>query len=47
MNISYNWLRDLVDTRMTPPELAECLTSVGLAVEAVHLLETDFVLELD
>lgn len=47
MNISYKWLRDLVETRMTPPELAECLTFVGLTVEAVHPKNDDFVLELD
>ncbi len=47
MNISYNWLRELVATKMTPPELARRLTFAGLAVEAVHPAGDDFVLELD
>ncbi len=31
MNISYNWLKDLIAI-----ELAEKLTRVGLAVEGIH-----------
>lgn len=47
MKISYNWLRDLVDTSLAPRELASRLTNIGLAVDAVHEASDDFVLEFD
>ena len=47
MNISYNWLRDLVETRLSPAELRDRLTMVGLAVEGVHETGDDFVLDFD
>ena len=33
MNISYNWLKDLIEIDLSPDELAKKLTGVGLAVE--------------
>ncbi|MGB9180116.1 MAG: phenylalanine--tRNA ligase subunit beta, partial [Pyrinomonadaceae bacterium] len=45
--ISYNWLKDLVETKLAPRELAERLTMAGLAVEAVQEVGDDFVLEFD
>ncbi|HZI18756.1 MAG TPA: phenylalanine--tRNA ligase subunit beta [Pyrinomonadaceae bacterium] len=47
MDISYNWLRDLVDLEASPREVAERLTMAGLAVDAVKEEEGDFVLEFD
>lgn len=47
MNISYNWLKDLIDIDMTPEDLAGQLTRVGLAVEGVHPHGNDFVLDID
>jgi phenylalanyl-tRNA synthetase beta chain len=47
MLISYNWLRELTGTERTPRELAESLTMVGLAVDAVREAGDDYVLELD
>jgi phenylalanyl-tRNA synthetase beta chain len=47
MNISYNWLKDLVETDLPPQELAEKLTRVGLAVEGIHEAGDDFVLDVD
>ncbi len=47
MNISYNWLKDLVEISLPPPELAKKLTDVGLAVEAIHELGDDFVFDID
>lgn len=54
MNISYNWLRDIIETDLTAGELAERLTRVGLAVDTVHEFSAgdggaakDFVLEID
>ncbi len=36
MQISYNWLKELVDFELSPHELAEKLTSIGTAVESVE-----------
>jgi phenylalanyl-tRNA synthetase beta chain len=47
MNISYNWLKDLVEIDLSPQELARALTRVGLAVEGVHQFEDDFVFDID
>ena len=47
MNISYRWLRELCETPLAPRELAARLTSVGLAVDAVHEAGEDLVLEID
>jgi phenylalanyl-tRNA synthetase beta chain len=47
MNISYNWLKDLIDIQMSPDEVAQRLTSVGLTVESVHPFGDDFVLDVD
>ena len=47
MNISYNWLKDLIDIDLAPDQLANELTRVGLAVEGVHPHNDDFVLDID
>ncbi|HYJ46301.1 MAG TPA: phenylalanine--tRNA ligase subunit beta, partial [Pyrinomonadaceae bacterium] len=47
MNISYNWLTELSATELNPRELAELLTRIGLAVEVVHEVAGDSVLEID
>src|SRR5437868_13647316 len=47
MNISYNWLKDLVEISLTPPELAKKLTDAGLAVEGIHEFGDDFVFDID
>src|SRR5258708_4500049 len=47
MNISYSWLKDLIDIDLSPDELGKKLTSVGLAVEGVHAHDGDFVLDVD
>lgn len=48
MDISYNWLRELVEGELpAPQELAERLTMAGLAVDAVRAEGEDFVLEFD
>src|ERR1043165_8138295 len=47
MNISYNWLKELTSTSLSPRELAELLTRIGLAVEVVHEVGDDSVLEID
>jgi phenylalanyl-tRNA synthetase, beta subunit, non-spirochete bacterial len=47
MNISYNWLKDLIEINLSPQELADKLTNAGLAVDAVHAVGDDYVLEFD
>lgn len=40
MQISYKWLREYVDTELTPNELDDLLTFSGLEVEGVEKVET-------
>ena len=40
MKISYNWLKQYVDFNLTPKDLAEVLTGVGLEVEDIIPFET-------
>lgn len=48
MNISYNWLRELTGTGMSPLELRERLTMVGLAVDSVdEVAGGDYVLDVE
>lgn len=47
MNISYNWLKELIDIDLTVEETAAALTRVGLAVEGIHPHGDDHVLDID
>jgi phenylalanyl-tRNA synthetase beta chain len=47
MLISYNWLRELTNTTLTPLELRERLTMVGLAIDAVEDLAGDSVIDVE
>ena len=47
MNISYNWLKDLVEISLPPAELAKKLTDVGLAVEGITEINGDFKFDID
>ena len=47
MNISYNWLKNLIDFDLSADELAVELTRVGLAVEGIHPQGDDLVLDID
>lgn len=40
MKVSYNWLKDYVDTSATPQELDDLLTFSGLEIEGVERVET-------
>ena len=40
MNISYNWLKEYVDFDLTPQEVADALTSIGLEVDALDEVQT-------
>src|SRR5690606_38492578 len=39
MNISYNWLKNYIDTDKTPEELSLILTDIGLEVETVEKVQ--------
>jgi phenylalanyl-tRNA synthetase beta chain len=47
MNISFNWLKELIDIDLPVDEAAVRLTDVGLAVESVHPYNDDFILDVD
>src|SRR5215470_19169244 len=47
MFISYNWLRELSKTKLTPQEVRERLTDVGLAIDAVEERGDDYVLDVE
>ena len=47
MLISYNWLRELTGTILTPLELRECLTMVGLAIDDFEEAADDYILEVE
>ncbi len=40
MNISYNWLKEYVDFDMTPDEVADALTSIGLETGSVEEVQS-------
>lgn len=47
MFISYEWLKDYTDTQLTPQELRDKLTMVGLAIDAVEQHNSDAVLDVE
>ena len=47
MNISYNWLKDLINIDLSAEETAAALTRVGLAVEGIHTHGDDQVFDID
>jgi len=47
MLISYTWLRELTNTTLTPAELRERLTMVGLAIDAVEEIHGESVLDVE
>lgn len=47
MFISYEWLKELTDTKLTPAELRDRLTMVGLAIDAVEEHNGDAVIDVE
>src|SRR5436190_11992231 len=47
MFISYDWLRELTGSKLSPEEIRDRLTNVGLAVDAVEARAGDFVLDVE
>ncbi|MFH1640354.1 MAG: phenylalanine--tRNA ligase subunit beta [Candidatus Omnitrophota bacterium] len=47
MKVTYNWLKDFVDIRISPRELADKLTMAGLEVTAQEAKGGDFVFEIE
>lgn len=39
MKVSYNWLKQYVDTDLAPEKMGEILTDTGLEVEGIHKIE--------
>lgn len=40
MKISYNWLKNFIQTGKTPQELSEILTDIGLEVESLEMVQS-------
>ncbi len=40
MNVSYKWLREYIDFDLTPQQVSDALTSLGLEVDALEEVET-------
>ena len=47
MKVTYNWLKDFVDIRLSPDELAEKLTLAGLEVVSLNKAAGDFIFEIE
>jgi phenylalanyl-tRNA synthetase beta chain len=47
MNISYNWLKELVKIDLAPRDLATRMTMAGLTVDAIEEHGDDFILEFE
>ena len=47
MFISYDWLKEITETRLSAQEIKERLTMVGLAIDAVENHGSDFVLDVE
>src|SRR5678816_4518509 len=47
MFISYEWLKELTETRLRPEDVRERLTMVGLAIDAVEEHDGDSVLDVE
>ena len=47
MFISYNWLKEITPSQLSPQELREHLTMVGLAIDAVEHHDHDAVLDVE
>ncbi len=47
MKVTYSWLKDFVDLKIPPQELAEKLTMAGLEVVSLEAIDGDFVFEIE
>ncbi len=36
MKLSYNWLKDYLEVDMTPQQIADAMTSIGIEVDGVE-----------
>ncbi|MFH0917937.1 MAG: phenylalanine--tRNA ligase subunit beta [Candidatus Omnitrophota bacterium] len=47
MKITYSWLKDFVDIKISPQKLAQHLTMAGLEIVSLEKIGEDFVLEIE
>jgi len=47
MKVTYRWLKDFVEIKISPPALAEKLTMAGLEVTALERQDNDFVFDIE
>jgi phenylalanyl-tRNA synthetase beta chain len=47
MKVTYNWLKDFLNIKISPQALAEKLTNVGLEVVSLEQVQGDFIFEIE
>lgn len=47
MKLSYTWLKDYIDLKVTPEKLADILTTIGLEVKNIEKVEKDSIFEIE
>ena len=47
MKVTYNWLKDFLNIKITPQALAEKLTMAGLEVVSLEAVQGDFIFEIE
>ena len=47
MKISFNWLKDYIDIKVSPEKLAEMMTMAGLSVDSIEKKSDDAILEVE
>ena len=47
MNISYTWLKDLIDIELSPKDLADKLTLIGLELDGMHKVGGDHIFDIE
>ena len=47
MKVTYNWLKDFVNIKISPQALAEKLTMAGLEVVSLEEAQGDFIFEIE
>ena len=47
MKISYSWIKEFVEVKQSPQELAESLTMAGLSVASLEEISGDWVYDIE
>jgi len=47
MKISYDWLKEYIDLKKSPEEIADILTKSGSEVKAIERIDSDYIMEIE